>query len=312
MSEGQSTAYRVLPADFKHRIASTFGEDGRRWLDALPRLLKDCESRWRLEIDAPITPLSYNYVAPATMSNGQEIILKLGVPNAELNGEILALQIYGSRGSVRLIDAEPGEGILLLERLTPGRMLSELGLRNDEEATRIAARVMKQLWRPLPEGHGFTTVAQWAGGFQRLRDQFNGGTGPFPAGLVRDAEEIYERYLADSERKVLLHGDLHHFNILSAEREPWLAIDPKGVVGDPAYDAGALLRNPIPDVYHWSDLGKIQSQRLDILSEELQIPRRRLQEWAYAQMVLSAWWNFEDEGPVGQEWIPFAEQIRDA
>ena len=302
----------TLPPTFENRIAATFGPDGRRWLANLPQLLKSCESRWGLLIDAPITPLSYNFIAPAIMGDGQEVILKLGVPNAELKGEIMALRTYDSRGSVRLIDADPQEGMLLLERVTPGYMLSELGLEEDEEATRIAAGVMKKLWRPLQRGHGFTTVTQWAGGFQRLRDQFQGGTGPFPAGLVSAAEKIYDRLLGDAEQTVLLHGDLHHFNILAADREPWLAIDPKGIAGDPAYDAGALLRNPYPEIYHWPDLERIQSRRLDILTEELLIPRRRIQEWAYAQMVLSAWWTYEDEGQVWQEWIPFAERIRDA
>jgi streptomycin 6-kinase len=302
----------TLPAEFRERVAATFAADGRRWLAALPRLLMDCETRWGLEIGPPMTPLSYNYVAPASMSNGRQIILKLGVPNSELNSEILALRTYNSCGSVRLVDADAQAGILLLERLSPGRMLSELGRQNDEEATRIAARVMKKLWRSLPEDHGFTTVAQWAKGFQRLRNQFDGTTGPFPERFVAEAEAIFQRLLANTEGEVLLHGDLHHFNILSAEREPWLAIDPKGVAGDPAYDAGALLRNPIPAIYSWTGLGKIQARRLDILAEELQISRRRIQEWAYAQIVLSAWWSFEDEGIMSQEWVPLAEQIRDA
>ncbi|MFL7840575.1 MAG: aminoglycoside phosphotransferase family protein [Candidatus Promineifilaceae bacterium] len=301
-----------LRTEFRERVANTFGADGRLWLNDLPRLLKECERRWGLEINSPITPLSYNFVAPARMDDGQEIIIKLGVPNPELSSEIAALQTYDSRGSVSLIDADPQAGVLLLERLIPGRMLSEFGRQNDEEAARMAARVMKKLWRPLPGDHGFTTVAQWAKGFQRLRDRFNGGTGPFPAGLVSDAEEIYQRLTANSESEVLLHGDLHHFNILSAQREPWLAIDPKGVAGDPAYDAGALLRNPFPEIYNWSNLGEIQSRRLDILSEELQLSRQRIQEWAYAQMVLSAWWSFEDEGITSRNWIPFAEQIRSA
>jgi streptomycin 6-kinase len=302
----------ALPPEFRERIASTFGTDGRLWLDSLPWLLKQCESRWGLKIDPPLTPLSYNYVAPATLEDGQDIILKLGVPNSELTGEILALQAYDGRGSVRLIDADPRIGILLLERLTPGHMLSELGPQNDEKATIIAAGVMKQLWRVLPEGKKFITIAHWAKGFKRLRDQFKGGTGPFPAALVRDAEAIYKQFLADSHPEVLLHGDLHHFNILSAGRETWLAIDPKGIAGDPAYEAGALLRNPIPEVFNWPDLDKIQSRRLDILAEELQIPRWRIQQWAYAQLVLSTWWTFEDEGHFRREWISFAEQIRDA
>ena len=302
----------ALPAEFRERVAATFAAGGRRWLAALPQLLKDCETRWDLEIGPPITPLSYNFVAPASLSDGRQIILKLGVPNSELNSEILALRTYNSRGSVRLIDADPRAGVLLLERLTPGRMLSELGRQEDEEATRIAARVMKKLWRPLPESHGFTTVAYWAQGFLRLRNQFNGATGPFPEKLVAHAEEIFQRLLANTQREVLLHGDLHHFNILSAEREPWLAIDPKGVAGDPAYDAGALLRNPSPAIYSWPGLDKIQARRLDILANELQISRRRIQEWAYAQIVLSAWWSFEDEGIMSQAWVPIAEQTRDA
>ena len=108
------------------------------------------------------------------------------------------------------------------------------------------------------------------------------------------------------------HGDLHHENILRAERGQWLAIDPKGVLGEPAYEAGALLRNPIYSMMEWPDLAAIQSRRLDILAEELGIARRRLQDWAVAQAVLSAWWSYEDEGMEGQKWITLAESIRTA
>ena len=301
----------AVNAGFRRRIAS-FGEDGRRWLEDLPELLDRCSVRWRLQIGPPVDSLTYNYVAAAEMEDGRHIMLKLGVPRAELTREILALQNYKGRGSVRLIDADASAGVLLLERLSPGSMLSEFGWKRDPEATRIAARVMKKLWRPVSTDHPFKTVAEWALGFKRLRDRFQGGTGPFPPGLVVEAEEIYRRYLADSKQSVLLHGDLHHYNILSAGREPWLAIDPKGIVGDPAYDAGALLRNPIYSMLEWPDLTAIQSMRLDILAEELNLARRRLQEWAVAQAVLSAWWSYEDEGKMGQEWVMLAESIRAA
>ena len=300
-----------ITADFQRRIEA-FGEDGRRWLEDLPAILEASKQRWQLQIDPPVKALSYNYVAPAIDADGRKVILKSGVPRPELDREVLALRTYNGRGSVRLIDADPRAGILLLEHLAPGRMLSQLGPENDEEATRIAAQVMQRLWRPLPDDHQFTTVARWAKGFERLRAHFHGGAGPFPAGLVEEAEAIYERNLETTEKTVLLHGDLHHFNILSAEREPWLAIDPKGVAGDPAYDGGALLRNPIPDLLSWPDLAKIQSKRLDILADELQIELGRLQEWAFAQAVLSAWWAYEDEGHIGKGWIVLAESIRDA
>ncbi len=304
--------YPPLTAEFRRRTAATFGPDGRRWLEELPAILRTSESRWQLQIDLPFEGLSYNYVAPATAFNGQEIIFKCGVPRTELVDEASALMAYDGCGSVRLLEADPHAGILLLERAAPGRMLSDFGAAHDEEATRIAAQVMKRLWRPTSSGHQFQNVADWARGFQRLHDHFHGGTGPFPSGLVAEAETIYERNLATTEREYLLHGDLHHYNILSAGREPWLAIDPKGIVGDPAYEAGALLRNPIRDLLSWSDLDRIQSRRLDILSDELQIVRRRIQDWAFAQAVLSAWWSFEDDGAPGAEWILLAEQIRAA
>ncbi len=311
MAERISPEEISLSPVFRQRISSTFDQDGRNWLANLPELLKSCEKRWRLRIDRAVNDLSYNYVAPATGEDGRQVILKLGVPNHELSREVMALREYNGRGSARLIDADPQAGIMLLERLTPGRMLSELCPDNDKEATRIAARVMRGLWRPAVHDHPYQTVASWGEGLKRLRDHFQGGTGFFPTALVEEAEEIYQLHLATTETEVLLHGDLHHYNILSAEREPWLAIDPKGVVGDPAYEAGALLRNPL-DIFSWPDLGKIQSRRLDILAEELQIERQRLKDWAVAQIVLSAWWSFEDEGDEELEWVAFAEQTRSA
>jgi streptomycin 6-kinase len=96
--------------------------------------------------------------------------------------------------------------------------------------------------------------------------------------------------------QVLLHGDLHHENILAAEREPWLAIDPKGVVGEPAYETGALLRNQLSVVLEASRPGKIMERRVDQLSHELGIDRARVRGWGLAQAVLSVWWDIEDFG----------------
>jgi len=219
--------------------------------------------------------------------------LKLVRSIPEATCEIQALRCYDGRGAVRLIDYNETDRHLLLERLVPGTPLAEC--EDDEAATRIAAGVMRTLWRPLSEGHGFPTAASWAEGLQKLRAQFGGATGPFPAKLVSMAECLFQELIASSEAPVILHGDLHHFNILSAEREPWLAIDPKGVVGEPAYDVGALLRNPHPD--RFTD-PKVQRRRIDILCEELRLDRRRVIGWGIAQAVLAAWWSFEDSGEI--------------
>ena len=288
----------VLPESFVRTITGLFEARGVAWLERLPTLIAECEARWSLRVGAPFV-LSYNYVAPATRADGTEIVLKLGVPNPELHSEIEALRIYNGRGIAHMFYGNSEEGILLLERLRPGSMLSEL--EDDEAATAIAANVMRQLWQPAPVEHQFPTIAKWARGLDRLRAEFAGGTGPFPPKLVEQAEALFVELIASMGEPVLLHGDLHHFNILTAEREPWLAIDPKGIVGEPAYEVGALLRNPNQEI---ATNPKILARRIDQLSAELAIDRARIIGWGLAQAVLSSWWDYED---LGYGWEPMLE-----
>jgi streptomycin 6-kinase len=297
-----------LPDAFVEIVSSTF-DGGREWLNQLPQLIAACESRWGLTAHPPFANLSYNYVAPATLPDGTEIVLKLGVPREELSTEIEALCLYDGRAICRLLEADPEQGILLLERLQPGHMLTAVP--DDDEATRIAAQVMRRLWRPLPAEHNFPSVPDWAEGLKRLRDEFDGGTGPFPARLVQMAESLYADLLATSAEPVLLHGDMHHFNILAAERESWLAIDPKGIVGEPAYEVGALIRNVLPDIHDTPNLERVLARRFDILAEMLELDRQRLWHWSIAQQVLSAWWTYEELGDGWQEVLALAEMLAD-
>jgi len=253
----------------------------------------------------PFPSLSYNYVAPAVRADGTEVVLKLGVPNPELVTEIEALRLFDGRGIVRLLEADTERGSLLLERLRPGTPLSRLA--DDEQATAIAAGVMGQLWRPAPAGHPFPTVQRWAAGLERLRARFGGGTGPLPIALVERAEALFAELIGSMADPVLLHGDLHHENILAAGRQPWLALDPKGVVGEPAYETGALLRNPMPEILRRPGVGRILARRVDQLAGLLGFDRERVVGWAFAQAVLSAWWSLEDHGHGWEEAMACAE-----
>lgn len=286
-----------LPDSFTRTVISTY-PGGAAWLDALPALIDSVAHRWHLTVLPPFDDLSYNYVAPAIRANGSPAVLKLGVPNPEMNTEIEALRRYDGRGIARLLAADAVQGAMLIERLQPGARLSTLV--DDGEATSIAAGVMRDLWLPLPDEHPFPTVAGWADGLGRLRERFNGGTGPFPAYLVDAAERLFAELLASQSEPVLLHGDLHHYNILSAERAAWLAIDPKGIAGEACYEVGALLRNPIPQVGSWPDLRRILARRIDILHDQLGFDRARMIGWGVAQAVESAWWSIED----GTGWGP--------
>jgi streptomycin 6-kinase len=151
-------------------------------------------------------------------------------------------------------------------------------------------------------------VANWAQGLADLRCEFDGGSGPFPPNLVSLAEQLFAELLATAAPSMLLHGDLHHYNILSARRQPWLAIDPKGVCGEPAYEVGAWLHNPF-DLLQRPQPDRLLARRVTIFSEMLGIETERLAGWGMAQAVLSAWWSYEDHGHSWEPALACAELL---
>jgi streptomycin 6-kinase len=142
-----------------------------------------------------------------------------------------------------------------------------------------------------------------------LRATFDGATGPFTSRLVEQAERLFDDLLASSASPVLLHGDLHHQNILSAERAPWLALDPKGVVGEPAYEVGSLMRNPAPEMFSWPHPERLLLRRASILAETLGFERQRILAWSMAQAALSAWWSYKMHGSGWEPMMVWAERI---
>jgi streptomycin 6-kinase len=278
--------------DFTRRILDLHGEVGQAWLKNLPTTIASVESIWRIRVDKPFHALTYNYVAPAVLEDGSEAILKLGVPGDHVLHEAKCLQRYDGLGAPFLLEFDPDQGALLIERIRPGSDLK--GLAEDEAIDAIAA-VMRQLHHVHLSDAELPTVADWWKGFQRLRAQFRGATGPFPARLVDEAEAVYTELEGSMAASVLLHGDLHHENVLAGERLPWIAIDPQGVIGEPAYEVGAFLRNP-PELVSKSGLDRILKRRVDRFSEILSIDRKRIAGWGFSQAVLSGIWSFEDHG----------------
>src|SRR6476659_7224649 len=161
------------------------GPVGQAWLDRLPTILAECERRWSLTIGPPFPQLSYNYAAPAQGADGTHLVVKVCVPDREFRTEAEALRLYAGQGAVQLLNLDRDAGVMLIEYIQPGTMLKDV--EDDSEAMFIAASVMKQIWRPVPEVHPFPTVADWGLGFERLRANFDGGTGPFRAALVDQA-----------------------------------------------------------------------------------------------------------------------------
>ena len=297
----------VIPDTFIRAMIALHGEEGSSWIARLPMILATCEQEWKLKISPPFTNLSYNYVAPALRSDGTAVVVKASSPTDEFAKETAVLQLFDGRGMVKLLEYDSDNQVMLLESLQPGTPLS--AVEDDEKAISLVATVMRQLWRPAPSEQIFPSVLDWGKGFARLRQHYNGGSGPFPPTLLDEAERLFAELGASMSELVLLHGDLHHDNILAARRQPWLAIDPKGVIGEPAYETGALLRNPLPQLLQRPHPGRILARRVEQLAEELELDRVRVRGWGVAQAVLSAWWCVEDFGWIGNDALTCAELL---
>jgi streptomycin 6-kinase len=242
----------------------------------------------------------------------------MGVPNPEMRSEIAALRLFNSEGACRLLEFDEEKCWMVLERLTPGDML--VTVKDDEEATRIAAEVMKKIWHPMDSSgkplqgrdvalQKFILLSDWFDGLKGLRAAYNGGTGPLNEKLVERVEASVRDFLLENHHPVLMHGDFHHYNILSSDRG-WLIIDPKGVVGPAGYEVGPLLINPWGELINRSDLQNITERRIGILHEHLGFERERIHEWGLAHAVLSAWWSIDEN--TGWEYAAaFAEMIAD-
>jgi streptomycin 6-kinase len=185
-----------------------------------------------------------------------------------------------------------------MERVLPGVPVYKM--QTEAESTRTAAMLMRQLWRSPPAHHAFPSLAIWFQAFARLRKKFAGGSGPFPRKLIDKAELAFSTLNASADRSLILHGDLHHANILFSKNRGWLAIDPKGLCGDPGYEVGSFMLNRLPTGTSESTTMQVLAQRLSIFSSELGIDRERLAQWSFCHAVLSALWDFEESA----DWRP--------
>jgi len=280
-----------FPSPFTRNIRRSFGEKGGHFLTALPTLINESSQRWGLINIQPVPNLSYNFVAFAKQGK-EDVILKIGVPNPELNSEISALKLFNGEGACCLLDCDEEKGFLLIERLHPGMTLADI--EDDDERTHIAIEVMKNLILLKREASlllhdGFIKLSDWFAELEKIRPQFNGGTGPFPKAVLERVESFLPELFA--EEHLLIHGDFHHFNILSSERG-WLAIDPKGVIGPAGYEIGPLMLNPWNNSMDRNSFKVRAKKRVDILHERLGWERESIIQWSMAHAVLSAWWDY--------------------
>jgi streptomycin 6-kinase len=239
----------------------------RAWLEQLPDANRELQDRWSLSLAAPFDSdeVSCAWVAPAVRSDGTSAVLKLGMPHMEGEHEIQALRFWDGNPTVRLLEAEEERNAMLLERCEPGTVLRQLP---EPEQDVVIAGLLRRLWRVPAAPHPFRPLALmtacWA-------DETLADAARWPdVGLVQAGLRLFEELPRTAPTHVLLATDLHAGNVLRAQREPWLVIDPKPFVGDPAYDATQHLFNcerrlradPHATIRRFAELLEIDSERV--------------------------------------------------
>jgi streptomycin 6-kinase len=234
-----------MPLTLPGNLALAAREEGRQsWLATLPATVTDARRRWCLELREPFQPGGRTaWVAPARGADGAQLVLKVAWRHAEAAREADALRAWDGDGAVRLHGVEESDDttVLLLERCSPGTALAR---RPEPEQDTVIAGLLRRLWVPPPTGHGFATLQHmcdaWADEFDHDRAAGRAGLDP---GMAREGIALLRTLPATADRAVLLCTDLHAGNVLAAAREPWLVIDPKPHLGDPAYDPLQHLLN---------------------------------------------------------------------
>jgi streptomycin 6-kinase len=278
---------------------------GDAWLARLPQLVGECAEAWDLRLGAPVEPAIIGLVLPATLPDGAEAMLKLSFPeDEESDREGDALAHWDGRGAARLLAQDRERGAILIERLRPGSVLWEV---DDAEAVVIAAGVMRELWRPPPADHRFALLADRALRWQsELPGRWERAGHPCAREVIDRAVVWIGELVATQPELVVCHQDMHGANILRATRSPWLAIDPKPVVGEPAFDVASLVRDRRPELLAADRPARILARRLDQLVEQLGLDRERMRGWAVAHALA---WGIEHRGAVHAPEVAVAETL---
>lgn len=248
----------------------------RAWLERLPFAVRELKERWALTLDPPFDGIegSCSLVAPAVRKDGTRAILKLGMPHMEARDEIRALRFLDGDPTVYLLESDDEHNAMLLEHCEPGTPLRRVP---EDEQDVVIASLLRRFWRRPPGEVAFRPLSEMTAHW--IRETTSDADRWPDAGLVEKGLRLMRDLSRPAEDDVLLATDLHAGNVLRARREPWLVIDPKPFVGDPAYDATQHLLN-CPARMHTNPLSTIRrfGNLLDLDPEKIRL-------WMFARLA---------------------------
>ncbi|AYN39126.1 kinase [Streptomyces dangxiongensis] len=269
------------------RLVRALGETapaGDDWLARLPGLAERAVARRELTVERVQVPGGRSsLVVLVRRADGTPAVLKLAPPRARPGSERAALAHWAGLGAVQLLEAEPDEGVLLLERLHP-----DVSVRSLPEAKALleAAGTLRRLWVEPPAGHVFETVAERTGR-QAAAMRAGAGADAEAAPLVDAALAAREELLAAPPAQLLLHGTFRQSKVLGGERTPWLAVGPDPVVGESAFDLARLVRDRVEDLIATPSGPAVTRRRIKRLAESLEVDQERLRGWTLFRAVES-------------------------
>jgi streptomycin 6-kinase len=278
---------KVMALHIPERVAANCRKTPERaaWLNRLLDNVQNMQRQWSLTIGAPFdgAEVSYAWVAPVVLPDGTPAVLKLAMPHMEGTHELHALRFWNGNPTVQLLDADEEHGAMLLERCEPGTALRVLP---EAEQDLVIAAVLRRLWRSPSAPHPFRPLSAmteyWS--YETLADV---ACWPDTA-LVHEGLHLFQELPRTAPVEVLLATDLHAGNILRSHREPWLVIDPKPFIGDPAYDATQHLFNCE------ARLRADPPGTIARVADLLEVDRERVRLWMFARLAAEPRDNWTD------------------
>jgi len=248
------------------------------WLERVPDLVSECVEEWGLRLGEPYEAGAAGYAVRADLPDGTPAVLKLIYPHREAEHEGEALRIWDGDGAIRLFAYDESRWAMLLERCHPGTLLAKV---DPDLALDVLIELLPRLWKPVQEPfRPLADEAMWW--IDYLPTEWEQAGKPFERRLLDAAIARLEALASSQGEQVLLHQDLHGDNVLAAQREEWLVIDPKPLVGEREFAVAPIVRDP--------ELGHSRRDvlyRLDRLTSELGLDRDRARGWTIGQTI--AW-----------------------
>lgn len=277
----------------ERNIINLYGKIGKEWLKSLPNIIEKLSKQWQLTNVKPVKNMSWNFVALATRKDNLPVVLKISCDKKLIQDEYNTLKQFDGNGAIKVLDIITEYNALLLEQAIPGYLLKEHHPLKIEDTINIYADVVKKLSKHELSDTNYTHAKEWCNAIDRIQNP------RIAKHFIEKSMQLRSELLNTAQHEYLCHGDLHLENIIQ-HGSNWIIIDPKGIIGEMAFEAAAfdlISKDEMKDV---STISSKVIDRITQLSKALEISFDRLLSWIFLRIIISAQWFIEDNGDPTQ------------